>query len=143
MGLALDATGTRMDWPLRLVTGIDHVAAKIRTRLLTLRGEAILDQRIGTDLLRIVRGMTDEQLDAEIRAQLRLVSEVEQVRAVVIRRAGEAVTYTAEVLIRTAEDGLAVLTLGEPLPCDTRGAPAWYTVSGDLRHGRGPHWQGA
>ena len=131
MTYALNSEGTAIAFPLRSVTGADAVAVRCRVRLLTLRGEWPSDVDQGTPMLEWVAGVPASDVESWYRSQLRQVDGVASVVSLTATRSGEAVAVNAQLAVQTL-DGLVTLTIGEPLPYDTRGAPAWYTVSGAL-----------
>ena len=142
MTLAVSSTGA-ISWPLRNVTGGDAVKARIRTVLGTIQGER--PENVGVGLpLAWIEGVpaAPGQVEAVVRAQLRPIFGVETVTGVAVTDDEGARTISATVTASTI-DGLVDLTIGEPLPYDTRGAPAWYLTSGDLLYGRGPSWTGS
>lgn len=139
MTLACTDSGA-IAWPLRSVTGLDAVRARLLQRLHTVQGERPEDVTVGW-ALEVIEGQAvpRARAEAQLRAQLRADPAVLQIRSLTVADAGTARTATASLLVRTT-DGLAELTLGVPLPYDTRGAPAWYLTSGILRRGPGPGW---
>lgn len=133
MTFALNNAGTATAFPLRSVTGVEAVAVKLRTRFQTLRGEWLADTDFGTPMLEWQPGASNQEIESWYRAQARQVDGVKTVISMDVTRSGEDVSVRGVFAVETAEDGLVTLTVGEPLPYDTRGAPAWYTVSGALR----------
>lgn len=145
MPLALASDRTELAWPLRLVTGRDAVRVRIRALLQTVAGSRPEDTRQGVPEAWLVGGPqpTASEAAAYLRSQLRRVVGVEEVRSLTVTvGAGGAWSVSGVVVVQTV-DGLADLTIGEPLPYDTRGAPAWYLASGQIADGVGPSWTGA
>ena len=129
--------------PIRDLTGVDAVRNKIRLVFASLAGEWPADVTRGLPEDWVVEGRrpTPQAVAVYIRRQLFAIAEVASVPEIRVT-VTETITVTARIVVRTV-DGLVDLTVGEPLPYDTRGAPALYVTSGTLRHGRGPAWQGA
>lgn len=141
--LAIASDSVQLAWPLRTVSGSGAVRAKVRLRFATLQGERPDDLDSGLPYSWMF-GETPTPTEVQIgtRNQLRQITEVEQVGPVVAVKSGASISVSASLTIRTI-DGLEEITVGEPLPYDTRGAPAWYMTSGLIQYGRGPAWQGA
>lgn len=142
MTLATTDTGG-LAWPMRNVAGKAAVRARILTRLHTVQGERPDDITIGIPASWLEGSPVPRgQAEAAVRGQLRAVSGVVQVTLVTVSDATTGRTVSGSVVAQTSE-GLETVSIGAPLPYDTRGAPAWYMTSGTLRTGRGPSWTGA
>ena len=141
--LALTADGLSIAYPMRTVTGADAIRTKIQIRMGVIAGEWLSDTNLGIPESYLFGPTpTVQQAEAWLRSQLRAVNEVETIQSLVATFSGGSLSFTATVTAKT--DGeLVTLTIGEPLPYDTRGLPAHYQTSGDLLYGRGTAWQGS
>lgn len=141
MTLAVTDSG-HLSWPLRSLTGREAVRARCLVALTTIQGERPEDTRIGLPEAWIEgRPVSPAQVQAVIRSQLRRVTDVRTVQTVTVADSSGERRVAAEVVADTV-DGLVRLTIGAPMPYDTRGPAPWYKTSGTLKDGRGPSWTG-
>lgn len=137
---ALGADGT-MAIPMRDVSGAEAASVKVSLVCRSFAEEWPADTEIGVlESWFFEASPTARAVETYMRRQMLAIAEVETV-ASITATVGDSITLAAQLQIRTV-DGLAFITLGEPLPYDTRGAPAYYLSSGLLTYGLGPAWGG-
>jgi hypothetical protein len=142
MALAL-LDGQTIAWPPRLVSGVDALRVKIAMIFRSFAAEWPADVRIGVPDSWFFGAMPSAAaVELYVRTQLLRIAEVQAVPTITATIGDGTISVSAVVLARTA-DGLVAITLGEPLPYDTRGAPAYYMTAGLLRMPLGPAWAGA
>lgn len=126
--LGLDATGRKPAIPLRLVSGPEAVATKVRIRLESIRGSWSEDERIGLPWLdwQDAPNTAPVVIEGAIRRQLREVPGVLSVDRVTVTKAGSALGIAVYLTVDSGDTGpvrIAVLSTD-----DEANPGAWFVL---------------